>query len=763
MGAYTDTYSDTYVADVSPPPPPPPPPPPVPGLAVELYLGTLGWVDITSYVYYRDSSSFINITRGRPNEAGNAQPQTASFELNNRDGRFSPRNPVGAYYGYIGRNTQVRISRPFNSVRYYRFHGEIPEWPTNADISASDIYIPITAYGQLRRLSQGTPPSLSAMFRAYTKTNSATNVVAYWPCEDGTGATALASGLSGHTPMQFTGSPTLASSTSFQCSTPLPTFNGSVWTGTISPPVAWTDNVLRFLMAIPSGGDTDNGIIARFFTTGTVARADLKYNTAFGGELTILGYDGFGGTLFTLGPYTAPTGTWDGGLYRFGFALRQQGSLVQYSFQAIPTSGSFTGSASGTISGTVGAVNQVIMNPNGNMVGTAMGHISVQLVWNTLNDLRAPLQVFNTDSTDRLVRLCGEENVPVQVLDGAATSDPRAYGTGFDPPCCMGAQLPGTFPALLQQCMDVDAGILFETRDRAGLAWRPRFSLYNQGTAYSTGSAPVVTLDYASHQLSSSPVPQDDDYYTRNDITVQQIGGTSARQFVDVGPLSVQPPPNGVGEYNNSFSLNINSDAFLGPGQMTIADHAGWRLHLGTIDEPRYPSLSVNLRSSHLSTSLIQALLAAEIGDVLQVTNPPAWLPPDAVRQIIQGYSERIGTFEHDIVFNCSPESAYRVAASDDTTLSVADTDASVLAAGVASGATTLSVATSTAGSPLWSTSSGDRPFDIVVGGERMTVTNVTGSSSPQTFTVTRSVNGVVKAQLNNADVRLYQPMVLSL
>ena len=42
------------------------------------------------------------------------------------------------------------------------------------------------------------------------------------------------------------------------------------------------------------------------------------------------------------------------------------------------------------------------------------------------------------------------------------------------------------------------------------------------------------------------------------------------------------------------------------------------------------------------------------------------------------------------------------------------------------------------------------------VGGERVTVTNITGASSPQTFTVTRSVNGVVKAHTSGTDVRLW-------
>jgi len=67
---------------------------------------------------------------------------------------------------------------------------------------------------------------------------------------------------------------------------------------------------------------------------------------------------------------------------------------------------------------------------------------------------------------------------------------------------------------------------------------------------------------------------------------------------------------------------------------------------------------------------------------------------------------------------------------------------------------------------PLWTTSAtfpADFPFDIDVAGERMTVTAITGSSSPQTFTVTRSVNSVTKSQLSGAVINLWQPGVIGL
>lgn len=76
---------------------------------VEIYLGsTFGWVDITDYVFVRDGG--IGIRCGFGDESTRPEPSSATFALRNVDGRFSPRNPAGPYYGLIGRNTPTRIS-----------------------------------------------------------------------------------------------------------------------------------------------------------------------------------------------------------------------------------------------------------------------------------------------------------------------------------------------------------------------------------------------------------------------------------------------------------------------------------------------------------------------------------------------------------------------------------------------------------------------------------------------------------------------------
>lgn len=82
------------------------------GTRVELKLGD-EWTDITGRVYARDP---ISITRGKSPDATSNDPVSCRFTLDNRDDRFSMRNPMGPYYGLLRRNIPVRVSLPANDT-----------------------------------------------------------------------------------------------------------------------------------------------------------------------------------------------------------------------------------------------------------------------------------------------------------------------------------------------------------------------------------------------------------------------------------------------------------------------------------------------------------------------------------------------------------------------------------------------------------------------------------------------------------------------
>lgn len=163
-------------------------------LLVELALnadltaapGTWSWTDVTAYVYTRDP---VRITRGRPDETSIAQPQKLTLTVNNRDGRWSTRNPSGAWYGQLRKGTPIRVS----AEGHVRYAGFISSLPPRWDVSGNDRYAPLEAQGLLYRLAQGNSPARSPLRR----TLAAAGPAAYWPFEDAASATQVVSGISG--------------------------------------------------------------------------------------------------------------------------------------------------------------------------------------------------------------------------------------------------------------------------------------------------------------------------------------------------------------------------------------------------------------------------------------------------------------------------------------------------------------------------------------------------------------------------------------
>lgn len=685
---------------------------------VELQLDGV-WTDITDKVRVADE---IDITRGVPDEGVRADSSKATLTINNTDGVFSPRNPMSPYYGLIGRNTPIRVTVE-GSVR---FTGEVSSWPQRWDVTGGDVWVPITAQGVLRRLGQGASPFGSVMYRGLT--TMTVPPVAYWPCEDGEDATTLASAVGGP-PMKIAGTPELAAYRAFECSDPIPLLSQSEWSGLVPAHPATGSVQVRFLAAVPPGGAPNGQTICRIRTSGSAYLWHLNYGT--GGDLRLQAFGengGVGDTGFVA--FNA-----NGKQLRVSVELAQNGSNIDYAV-AILEAGSSSGLVyAGTITGqTVGQAQRIIISPDGGIDDIAIGHISVQSTITDLFDLADQLSGYVGEPAGRRIqRLCGEEAIPFT-------------GVGdLDATMMLGPQRPATLLDLIGEAAAADLGILYEPRDTLGLAYRTRGSLYNQD--------PALELDYAAGHLVPPLEPTDDDQQVRNDVTVTREGGSSARATRTVGPISTAAPPDGVGRYDESASVAVRYDTQL-------PDIAGWLLHLGTTDEARYPTLAVNLAAPGVADDpiLVADVVAVDVGDLLTIGNLPAWMPPGVVGQIAQGFTETIGPYTRKIEANCGPASPYRVGVYGTARYGTAG---SQLASGVSSSATTLSV-TSTSG-PRWTTDAAEMPFDIIIGGERMTVTAITGTGSTQTFTVVRSINGVVKAHASGAAVVLAEPAIRAL
>lgn len=675
---------------------------------VEILIGGT-WVDITSYVLQRDGSENISIARGQRDEGGQPEQATCSFQLNNRDGRFSPRNPTSPYYGLLGRNQQIRVSVALGDYKNYRFWGEISAWPQHWDITGSDVWIEVEAAGIIRRLSQGAIAQYSVLRTAVTDPQLG-GLVAYWPCEDASGATSIASALVNGSVMTFSGSPALAEYTGFGASDALPVLTSAALSGGVTRYDDPTATQVRFLIFIPQAGLDDGRVLCSFDQSSlTVGFWELYYTTT-GNTLVLRQHDPDGALLGVVLTHTLDV---RGRHMRISVELEESGASVNRAVRITDLSTLSTESATDTAAATslarvthvqMGPPSRSVVSPNENtgLSGCAVGHITVQNTITSTLDLGSRLNPIGEAAGRRIERMCAEEAV---AFDGVGDLDATV---------AMGGQDRMSPLDVMQECELADGGMLFENLSVFGLGYRTRVSMFNQDA--------VLTLSYPSGQLSEIPIPIDDDQRTRNKVTASRPNGvTPATAEQTTGALSTAPPPGGVGVYGEDVSLNVESDDDL-------PDQAAWRLSLGTVDEARFPQISVNLSHPEFTENpaLRQAALSVRPGDRIVIQDPPPWLPPDDISQLVLGLNEVITHFEHRITYNCAPESPWRVGVLDSDVLGRIDTDGSALYEAVSADEQTVLV-TPTDEDRLsrWTSDPDDFPLDVRAGGEVMKVAAV--------------------------------------
>jgi hypothetical protein len=151
-------------------------------------------------------------------------------------------------------------------------------------------------------------------------------------------------------------------------------------------------------------------------------------------------------------------------------------------------------------------------------------------------------------------------------------------------------------------------------------------------------------------------------------------------------------------------------------------------------------------------------MFSCGVGNRFKITNLQARSVFEPIDQLVMGYTLTLDPVVPTLEINGEPASPYNVAELDVARL---DSDTSTL--NEVLDTTEVGVDVATTGGTLWTTDVAEFPFDILVGGERMTVSAITGASSPQTFTVTRSVNGVIKGHPIGTTVSLADPVYLAM
>jgi hypothetical protein len=409
----------------------------------------------------------------------------------------------------------------------------------------------------------------------------------------------------------------------------------------------------------------------------------------------------------------------DGRVHHIRWTAQQSGADVAWSVwvdAVLAQSGTETTS-------TLTAVTKVGFASEGSSAAIALGYATIWTTAAAVGDFTDAVMGHAGESAmDRLTRICLDEGVPFSGLPGFPTT-------------AMGPELRDTFMANALDCETTDQGVLGE--DNFGFTYIPRSARYRRPVGTAIDLSTYRTTAGTSSQVLS---PIFDDQAFRNQWTVSRPDGGVEVTGADFSRVALP--------YEDSATPNLETDAQL-------IDDFSWRLALSSVESMRWPNTPVDLAAN---PTMIGDWLGMTPGlSRIVRTGLPSRGPDGDIDELLDGTEHTIRRRAWTINYAASPAKIYNE-------IGVYGTDGydsadSTLAASYDDNDTSFSVATA-AGHALWVTGSGapNFPFDIDVSGIRITVTAISGASSPQTFTVTRSVDGYDKALASGAQVSLWDP-----
>lgn len=646
----------------------------------------------------------------------NSDPEPDDWNVTADDDELLSATGVGAYFQRASSNTnsvQPQLVIDSFTVKAVEAVGNIVELPVRWDLSGNDSWAPITATGVLRRLQQGDDPLNSPLYN-YLISQTTTG---YWPMEDGSGATSIsAAGPRLAKAGTVTGSVTFAAEETLPGSVTCLKLNSGAARanfriGGLTGGTGFSAMVFFKMDTLPPG-ETE---LVKLTSIGAVTTWRIKMD---GDALIVKGYDAVNTEVVSEAAVT-------------GIDFSTSWTAIQLETEV--TGGSTTwvllihevGTTSFSSFGDTIATTTAHRVVTGQLTGNGTAPVAYAHFWlgpNTLvfvsPDTAAVAAGFAGETdTERITRVAADAGISVLIEPGDGK--------------LLGRQPRGGPLQVIRDAEAAGLGVLYERGP--SLAYRPLSARYD----------PAVTLDLdiAQGQLAASPEPTDDDRYMRNDVTVSRPDGGSARA-ADDDHIAAHA------RYPQSVTLGVQSDDVL-------PDYAGWLLRLGTHDDLRWPRLHLNLRRN---SDLLAAWRGRRYGPRVTIAGEPDQIlgsPPDV---IAEGIAQTIRVDEWTVELSTSPARPYVIPAVGDDW--IFDFESTETAEALDTTETGVDITTPADEPPATADLIGAL---IVIGGETMTVTNVTGAGASQTLTVTRSVNGVVKSHATGALVRLKYPTYIAL
>lgn len=675
------------------------------------------WTTVPLY-----NAAGVSIVRGHDPYGSWPRPTTVECEINNDTLDYDPSLPASLLYGIAGRNTRTRIFSNGNS----RVWTEAGQWEPDRTPEhvpgtlRGRAWVGMTGQGVLNRIGLWTDPLRSPLYRTIS---ARPTCIGHWPLEDSRGATRAAATVS--TAAKVYGGPTFGETDSPNgASTSMQASSTSVVTGNFLSASTTAGWQVAFSMRLDS------------VPTSSTYVGMLNWTTSLGQRW----YWNVNNTTYQFKVDAADgTNLFDSGAVLFG-AGSEPDKWVTFRLKASASGGTVTvepawyaygadiWGITATFSGAMGALRswREVGDP-----GLDSPHFShVYAVTGVTDDLlsftaRRAFDGYRDERVgDRFLRLCGEVGVQGYVIGNTAETQP------------MGPQAPVTFMQNLTEMRDTDDCRIDDERFDIALTLRTRRAM--------TAQTPVLTLNYPA-DIAQPFRKLIDDLSIRNVVTVSNRDGSDLTLSLTAGPASIQPPPAGVGSVAQTIDVNVADE------DAQLPDLASWRLAKTTLTAPRYAEVTVDLLAD---PGLASSVMAVREGDLIRV----AGYTYDPIDLIAVGIKEQIGPGAvWTVTFQTEPADPYRVGVYDDATWRW-DAD-STIPAGATSTAVSLVTNALTAGD-VWTRTAGSLPFDADVAGEVVRVTAVSAAGAAptyaQTLTVTRSINGVVKAIPANSEIHVH-------
>jgi len=626
----------------------------------------------------------------------------------------------------------------FLSNKHTLLSAEIPSWTPSRDKSGADRRMTTTPAGITRRLGSGNKTLRSAMFREMSSPSRA-DIVAYYPMEDLVNSSSIASGLVNGNAGKVLGAVNLSANEEWNASDALPTFT----TGSIQlPPKAYTPTseiAIRALVNVPVAGVASEVTLLSFTTSGTARTVVLSLLSS--GNIRFVAYDFDGTELANSGGVAFGI---NGETDALTVELSVSGGTITYAVRVANYTSDLTvddtisvETFSDTFAGTsVGRVLKVTVGGGGDLAGTSVGHLTIAddlAAYSATSDANV---AWNGERAHtRFRRLCSEESI---------TGSTASY-TGST--ARMGYQRSDDLLTLLREVEVTDLGLFGERRDAPELVYRSSTTLWNQ--------APVVEVDFSAGVIDELE-PTDDDRAPFNEITVKRKSGSEYTFALETGTNSIDD----IGRYDTSVEISVVSDDDL-------ASQASFRVTMATVDEMRYPQITFNFANKQ-TARLFDRLMKTDLGDKITLVSLPADFGPASVDLLVFGISDAISDREWSRTLDCVPGSTWNAFVAGIDRYQRADTGGTTLNEDLTLTETLIDVVTAT-GSKRWvdsATYPAEFPFNVRIGGssgETVRVTAISGTSSSQTFTTVRGINGPAITHVSGEDVRLDKPVFFAL